>query len=232
VKRLLTAMFLLPFLSALHPAVAQSGCEVGTKAASFGFWSWAPGAKVKVYVLTGDFSENEIPFLLAPLRNWNAVSEATGSRVKLEYVGSTTTPLHCENCLTITRGSVFDKGRRHLTELRTLSMPQTRAINWAIIVVDPRLTNHDALTNAIAHELGHSFGLLDCYSCSEQSTVMNQFKTANVSNRMEGPTACDVAQVKSAYRALAAQAAKARKIVVDEGEEPVDDDTPIVVRRP
>ena len=30
-------------------------------------------------------------------------------------------------------------------------------------------------TNALAHELGHSFGLLDCYSCKTQSTVMIRF---------------------------------------------------------
>jgi hypothetical protein len=231
-KRLLTALFLLSCLAALYPAKAQTTCEVGAKAAPFGFFSWAPETKVKVYIVSADFTGSEVPFLLAPLRNWNAVAEATGSRVKFEYSGPTTRALHCGSCLTITRGAVFDKSRRHLTELRTLSMPQTRTINWATIVIDPRLTNHDALTSAIAHELGHSFGLLDCYSCSDKSTVMNQFKTTNVSNQMEGPTGCDVAQVKSAYRALASRAAKAKKIVVDEGEEPVDDDTPVVIPKP
>lgn len=60
---------------------------------------------------------------------------------------------------------------------------------------------------------------------------MNQFRNVNTSNHMNGPTACDVAQVKSAYRARANHAAQ-NEIVVDEGEEPVDDDTPIVLRKP
>ena len=89
----------------------------------------------------------------------------------------------------------------------------------------------ETLTNAVAHELGHSFGLLDCYSCKDKTTVMNQFKNVNTSNHMNGPTACDVAQVKSAYRAHANHAAQ-KKIVVEEGAEPVDDDTPIVLRKP
>ncbi|HKR12962.1 MAG TPA: hypothetical protein VJT15_12965 [Pyrinomonadaceae bacterium] len=69
------------------------------------------------------------------------------------------------------------KKHRHLTELRSRN--------------DPRLTNHATLTNAIAHELGHSFGLLDCYSCKDKSTVLNQFKSINTPNHISGPTACD-----------------------------------------
>jgi hypothetical protein len=61
---------------------------------------------------------------------------------------------------------------------------------------------------------------------------MNQFGLINVPNEMPGPTACDVAQVKLAYKLSALQSSRAplaKKISSDEGEEPVDDDTPIVV---
>ena len=69
-------------------------------------------------------------------------------------------------------------------------------MTWAQIVVDPRLTNPKALTNAVAHELGHNFGLLDCYTCKFKTTVMNQFKVVNEPNDMEGPTTCDIAKLK------------------------------------
>jgi len=170
---------------------------------------------------------------LSPLASWNAVSDATGSRVKFEYAGITASPRYCENCLTIERGIVFDKQKRHLTELRAYSTRGDRMLSWASIVIDPALTNPKALTDAVAHELGHNFGLFDCYSCRAKATVMNQFGPINVANEMPGPTACDVAQVKLAYKQFSLQTSRAPVSKnSEEGEEPVDDDTPIVVPKP
>ena len=231
-RRLLAVTSIVISLAAFCAVEAQTISTTCAKAASSGFWSWAPGSTVNVYVAAGEFTEDEIDFLLAPLTNWNAASSETGSQVTFEYKGFANAPLHCTNCLTIKRGHVFDKKHRHLTELRSLNDPQQRTMLWATIVIDPRLTNHETLTNAVAHELGHSFGLLDCYSCKEKSTVMIQFTSVNTPNHMNGPTGCDVAQVKSVYRAHASQTAQKKKIVVDEGEEPEDDDTPIVIPKP
>ena len=132
------------------------------------------------------------------------------------------------------RGPVFNKVKRHATELQAYSAQSNQIMTWAHIVIDPVITNPEALINAIAHELGHTFGLIDCYSCKSKSTVMNQFKTVNEPNDMQGPTACDVAQVSAAYKELSIRVRPAPIIVegVDEGEEPLDDDTPIVVRKP
>jgi hypothetical protein len=234
VKSLFVTMVLFVIAVPATPALSQS-CKVGVHAPPVGFWTWAPESQIKIYVLESDFADSELPFLLAPLKAWNAVSAATGSNVSFEYKGTTDSPLHCENCLTIRRGPVFGKSKRHLTELRTYSMAQNRIMTWASIVIDPRLTNRQTLTNAVAHELGHSFGLLDCYSCKESSTVMLQFKDVNVSNEMAGPSACDVAQVKAVYQTVAAQLRNRplpKPIAGDEGEEPVDDDTPVVIRKP
>jgi len=43
----------------------------------------------------------------------------------------------------------------------------------------------------MAHELGHSLGLMDCYECSRKSTAMGLLKAANEPNGIEGPTPCD-----------------------------------------
>jgi len=219
-------------LAGQTPALAQ--CKVGRTSSAFGFWTWAANSKIKVYTLGSDFTEIELPFVLKPLQTWNAVSEVTGSGVKFDYVGSIAAPLYCENCLTIMRGEVFDKTRRHATELRAYSAHGDQIMTWAQIVIDPVLTNPEALTNAMAHELGHNFGLVDCYSCKSKSTVMIQFKTANEPNKMEGPTACDVAQVQAAYKELAVRVRPSPTVkeVVDEGEEPEDDDTPVVIKKP
>lgn len=227
---------LLITLATIAPLMAQpSSCQIGKAAAPIGFWTWAPESKINVYIVESGFKPDELPYLLAPFSSWNSVSNATGSKVKFEYQGLVSGPLYCENCLTIVRGQVFDKSKRHLTELRTYSAARNRIMTWANIVVDPLLTNSKALTNALAHELGHSFGLLDCYSCKKNSTVMIQFKSVNVPNDMDRPSACDVSQVKLAYQTVAAQlkrVTQTKPLEVDEGEEPVDDDTPVVVRKP
>ena len=226
-------LVLLTVLAALSPLAAQTSlCKVGVAAAPVGFWTWAPESTIRVYIVESDFKPGELEYLLAPFSPWNAVSEATGSKVRFEYKGLVNRPVYCENCLTIVRGQVFDKSKRHLTELRTFSAARNRIMTWATIVVDSRLTNPETLTNALVHELGHSFGLLDCYSCKQNSTVMIQFKSVNVSNNMDRPSACDVAQVKLAYEMLAQRVTHSTALVVDEGDEPVDDDTPVVIRKP
>jgi hypothetical protein len=219
-------------VTAQSPAITP--CKIGKNAPAFGFWTWAANSTIKVYILTADFDGSELPYLLTPLQNWNTSLEATGSGVKFEFKGSTSAPLYCENCLTIMRGPVFDRVKRHATELRTYSARRDQIMTWAQIVIDRGLTNPKALTNAIAHELGHNFGLTDCYSCKQKSTVMNQFKALNVPNEMEGPTACDVALVKAAYKELAVRVRPSPQSdeAIDEGEEPIDDDTPIVIRKP
>lgn len=232
----LTACLLLTLIAGV--VMGQSAeikpCKVGKDASAFGFWTWAANSRIKVYVVTKDFEPSDITYLQKPFANWNAVSDLTGSGVKFEYQGDTSAPVYCQNCLTIMRGQVFDKVKRHATELRTYSARRDQIMTWAHIVVDYVITNPDALTNAIAHELGHNFGLVDCYSCKSKSTVMNQFKAVNVPNGMEGPTSCDVAQVKLAYKELAVRVRPSPKVdeVVDEGEEPVDDDTPVIVKKP
>jgi len=234
--RSLTSISLLVLLVVL-PLKGQTTiapCKVGAQAPAFGFWTWAPNSTIKVYVLKADFKPEEVPYLLTPLNNWNAVSVQTGSGVKFEYAGEVTSPLYCEGCLTIMRGNVFDKTKRHATELRTYSARRDQIMTWAHIVIDFSLKDRQALTNAVAHELGHNFGLLDCYSCRPKTTVMLQFKEMNSSNDMSAPTECDVRQVRAAYADLAVRVRSEpqKPLVEDEGEEPVDDASPIVLKKP
>jgi hypothetical protein len=236
-RRTVTAAVVALTLGAALQVTARipiAPCQVGVQAPAFGFWTWAPNSTIKVYILEADFKPEDKVYLLLPFENWNAVSEATGSGVKFEYAGAVSSALYCEACLTIMRGQVFDKKTRHVTELRSYSARHDQIMTWAHIVIDLELTNQNALTNAVAHELGHNFGLLDCYNCKPKTTVMNKLEDMNVSNGMTGPTECDVAQVRAAFRELAVRVRPAPKtaIVDDEGEEPVDDDTPIILKKP
>ena len=205
-----------------------SGCEVGVYAPPFGSWIWAANTKVKVFILASSFKPAEIPYLLRPLETWNAVADLTTSRVNFVYIGTASDVQTCNNCLTIMRGTVVEE--RHAAELQAASKNGNQLISYAKIVLDPRIMDLSALTNAVAHELGHNFGLLDCYGCHKRSTVMNFIRK---SNGLDGPTPCDVAQIRAAYEELKRHVLPAPGapsiIVVDEGEEPVEDDTPIVI---
>lgn len=214
-------------------ATVLAPCSVGTVAPPIGFWTWAANSRVKVYLLSTDFTTEQIPYLLAAFDNWNNVLEQTGAGVKFDYKGNTTQQLSCQNCLTIMRGPVFDKTRRHATELKAFSVRHDQIISYAVIIIDPNLTNPEALLDAVAHEIGHNLGLLDCYTCKKRSTLMNQLKAMNIPNDMPKPTLCDIAQVRSAYLELKVHIRPSpAKRDLDEGEEPVDDDTPIVIPKP
>jgi hypothetical protein len=206
-------------------------CKVGSRAAATGFWTWQPDTRVYVYVLQNDFSKDEISSLTTPVRLWDAVSEATESKVRLTYAGTTVTPRECENCLTILRGNVHNEKTRHGGEIRAFGINGTRIIHHASIVIDPRMTTSASLKSAVAHEIGHSFGLQDCYNCKDGSTVMIKFGGFSLSNGVEGPTGCDVSQVRRAY----IEVKKRNRPVVmqeDEGEEGVPDNTPLVIPEP
>jgi hypothetical protein len=205
-----------------------SACEVGVDAPRYGFWTWAANSKVKVFILASSFKPAEVPYLLRPLETWNAVADISTSRVKFVYMGTAAELQTCDNCLTIMRGSVAEK--RHAAELQAASKHRNQIISYAKIILDPRISDFSALTNAVAHELGHNFGLFDCFACHKRSTVMSFIRK---SDGLDGPTPCDVAQIKGAYEELKRHVRPApvvaRMIIPDEGEEPVEDDTPIVI---
>ncbi|HKP44983.1 MAG TPA: hypothetical protein VJT50_00160 [Pyrinomonadaceae bacterium] len=217
--------------------VNTSTPELMTKLDDYGSIMWPEGADVKVYLIGAGFNLEETAAILTSLANWNEVA-ATSSRVTLTYSGLATEPQDCTNCLTIMRGKVFNKGR-HAAELHASVIQGEPTILHARIVIDPVVPNLGSLKNAVAHELGHNFGLFDCFSCDRGKTIMNPIRAANGLDR---PTAADVAQVRKLYdafrirRAAAAKKLEAKRIAalvpVDEGEEPDLDDTPIVVKKP
>jgi hypothetical protein len=215
-----------------------SACDAAVKAPDYSLPEWPAQVQVKVYIVAADFKPDEIAAILTPVSNWSAVAEVTGSQVTFVYSGTAAEPQDCLNCLTIMRGRVHSNGK-HAAELQATVVQGEQTILHARIVIDPVIPNLTALTNAVAHELGHNFGLRDCFSCHGRSTVMNLIRTSNALN---GPTSCDVAQVRRVYDYLRLHAADVKKrqplrqvaqiVAVDEGEEPVDDDTPIVVKKP
>lgn len=237
-KQLVVTSLLLTFIGVLtvQGQISDNGvsnCKIGSHAARTGFWKWEPGSNVRVYILQNDFRRDEIPYLTEPLQRWDAVWESTGSRVRLSYAGIASSTKECENCLTIVRSKIYNRKTKHGGEIKAYGIKGSRIIKWATITIDPKLSKSKSLTHAVAHEVGHSFGLLDCYDCKGGSTVMLQFEKIVLSD-IAGPTKCDIAQVRKAYKdlSLSPRPARVADAPEDEGEEPEVDDTPLVIPNP
>jgi predicted Zn-dependent protease len=83
--------------------------------------------------------------------------------------------------MTLVRGDIYTKKQRHLALLEAHSLRQDQLIDYAVVIVDLKVKRAEVLTNVIAHEIGHSLGLLDCTKCSSGSTVMGYMKGADES---------------------------------------------------
>jgi hypothetical protein len=166
-------------------------------------------------------------------QNWDAAAVENGSQVHFSFHGLTRETKTDQGDLTLIRGDIYQKKVRHLALLEAHSLSNNQLIDYALIIVDITVKEPAVLTNVMAHEIGHSLGLLDCYKCRSGSTAMGLLKSANESNGIEGPTACDRTAVLAAYEKLsfhvaASPAALQSVEATDQGEEPEEDDTPIV----
>jgi hypothetical protein len=195
--------------------------------------------RVEVYIRIPDFNEKDVEAMLIAVQNWDASASENGSGVRFEYRGTVSEAMTCGSCLTITRGETTI--RHHDAELQAFSKRGDQIIDYAWIVINPSYKKSKALTSAVAHEIGHSLGLLDCFSCERGSTAMNRLNAAikfhqiriiDWTNGIKGPTVCDVTQVKVAYKELKifmrSSPTTASDEATDEGEEPEADETPVV----
>jgi hypothetical protein len=212
-------------------AQTTTPCIVGHTSPSTGFWTWPAGSLVNIYLRDPDFSQDYVAAVRVAVQNWDAAAVESGSNVHFIFHGLTVATKNGQGDLTIVRGETYDK-KRHLAFLQAHSLQSNRLIDYAMVIVDVRVQNPEVLTNIVAHELGHSLGLMDCYECSRKTTAMSLLKTGTEPNGIEGPTACDRSAVLAAYRELAlhgtASAATFRKASVNERELPEVVVTPVV----
>lgn len=238
--KLLASSFMLIVAASYfnYPRAITSGivsvpCVAGHTAAPVGFWTWPAGTHVSVYLREPDFAVADIAGVTVALQNWDAAATEDGSQVHFSFRGLTRETKTAEGDLTLVRGDIYQEKVRHLALLEAHSLSNNQLIDYALVIVDITVRDPKVLTNVMAHEIGHSLGLLDCYHCRGGSTAMGLLKSADESNGIEGPTACDKTAVLTAYEKLSLHVAKSPAAlqsveVMDQGEEPEEDDTPIV----
>ena len=172
-------------------------CKPGKTSAEILSWRWKPDTRVRVYYLKGNFNAGEASAFSRAVNNWNKALREIDSRVVFAAVGERDGIVEDNASITVLRG--VPKGKDRLGQLKFYSM--SNGVMRATLIISPVVTDLDALTSLMAHELGHSLGLADCYECRRGTTAMSAFKGENKGNDVYEPSECDKYSVAVGYAA-------------------------------
>ncbi|HYJ46970.1 MAG TPA: hypothetical protein VEV81_10185 [Pyrinomonadaceae bacterium] len=186
----------------------QKQCRPGKTSTEAAGWRWERATVVHVYYLKGSFSQAERDALGRAVRSWDSALSGTEARVRF-VIGGERESLAEENAsLTVLRGIPRGKDRVGQIRLYTLS----NGVVYAAVTVSPAVTDPAALTSLMAHELGHSLGLADCYGCERGTTAMAAFRSDNKGNDVYEPSECDKYVVAAGYDSAEGQQARASSV--------------------
>lgn len=223
----LILLFVFVWLSITPFSSAQTTC---TNPGSLGRTSaWRQGAQISVNI--SSLPSNLQSCMLGAINAWNQANGSGGNSSGVTFLTPTfnQTPvinLNSQNQITGSGTNVLqiNYGQPNFTPsypnepapagLERGQSDGTNRIN-GVIVVNSSATNCAAITQTLAHELGHTFGLDECSGCAAGSSVMNSVPctqrdrrgrctVADYNDTTQGrtaPTSCDnnVAQQTGAY---------------------------------
>lgn len=151
--------------------------------------AWKQGAEITVYISSsfplGVRDDIELAF-----ENWEH-GKGFCSGVKFSGYSVGAAPAQALYVFQVNRETIAsgDQGR-----LSRATLDGRLAVATAYI--DERVTDPEAVTQAVAHEVGHTFGLKDCAGCSDGTSVMNLFEEGDYNDTASGrsdPSSCDIA---------------------------------------
>jgi len=170
-------------------------CRPGESAPGAIRWRWRLGTAVRVYYFKGHFSEAEAGALSRAVGNWNKALKEIGSPIVFIPSGEREGVAKDDASVTVIRG--IPKRKERLGEVKFYSPPAGGIL--MTVTVSPVVTDRNALTSLMVHELGHSVGLADCYECRRGTTAMAAFKSNNKGTDVYRPSACDKYVVAAGY---------------------------------
>src|SRR5256885_3880420 len=172
-------------------------CRLGKTSSEATGWRWSPPSVVHVYYLKDSFSKAERDSLSQAINSWNDALRETDAQVRFVVGGERASLMEENASMTVLRGVPRGKDRVGQILLYTLS----NGVTYASVTISPTVTNLDALTSLMAHEIGHSLGLADCYKCERGTTAMAAFRSDNKGNDVYAPSECDKFVVAAGYSA-------------------------------
>jgi Dual-action HEIGH metallo-peptidase len=192
-------------------ATRPKQCEPGKTSPEAMGWRWRQNTPVRVYYLKDNFSVAETEALSRAVNNWNSALQEIDSQIVFIIGGESEIVAGDHASITIKRGIPRVQKRVGETRFHLMANGMARLT----VTINPVVTNLDALTSLMTHELGHSLGLADCYECRRGTTAMSAFKGDNKGNDVYAPSACDKYAVAVAY---ASQTGTQARIIPSEQE--------------
>jgi hypothetical protein len=170
-------------------------CRQGKTSTETLGWRWKPNTRVRLYYLKNNFGGAEVESLSRAVYNWDKALREIDSHITFAIGGERSGVSEDDASITVMRG--IPKGKDRLGEIKFYSM--SNGVNRMLVIINPVVTDLNALTSLMAHEIGHSLGLADCYGCRRGTTTMAAFKDDNKGNDVYEPSECDKYVVATGY---------------------------------
>jgi hypothetical protein len=173
--------------------ISQSGCTNPPRQGAN--TAWPPSAQVTVNI-NPSYTQTQRDALVAAFTNWqNSSGNNSGVTFSFTYNSTSITGANTYqvSSQTISGGQAETGG--------TANSANTQR-STAFTNIDPRVTNLTALTQVMAHEVGHTFGLADCTACAAGTSAMTLPPCCNYNDTTTGrtgPSTCDTASANQAY---------------------------------
>ncbi|MDX6709285.1 MAG: hypothetical protein QOH96_301, partial [Blastocatellia bacterium] len=149
---------------------STNSCVDGRNAPALNQYRWYPKVKISIRFRTGDFLSDELHALQTPIHTWQKILGQSATGITLQIDGLGTDKDAADGVILVKRQK--SSAAEHLAEIHATHI-RDGYITGAIISIEPSVTNTTVLRRLFAHEFGHAFGLADCPSCSNNSSIMN-----------------------------------------------------------
>lgn len=183
------------------PLAMPKQCQPGKTSPEGLGWRLSANKPVRVYYLKDSFSGPESAALALGVNNWNRALQEIASPVTFINSGERDTVAREGLTITVMRG--VPKSKERVGEIKFYTKPNG-SVRMSVII-SAVVTDLNALTSLMTHELGHAMGLADCYGCKRGTTAMSAFKGKNKGNDVYEPSPCDKYVVAAGYAAAAAR---------------------------
>ncbi|HKS30283.1 MAG TPA: M57 family metalloprotease [Pyrinomonadaceae bacterium] len=177
------------------PLSMPKQCQTGKTSPEAMGWRLSATKPVRVYYLKDNFNRAEVEALTRGVNNWNRALLEIASPVIFVNSGEREAVVRDELTITVMRG--VPKSKERVGEIKFYTKPNGSV--RMTVIMSPTVTDLNALTSLITHELGHAMGLADCYGCKRGTTAMSAFKGRNKGNDVYEPSACDKYVVATGY---------------------------------